>query len=179
MLCTQVQGLDYPGGHQIESLEQPAAGQANGATALRCPFSGQNGAAGSVTERQSICGAAIRRRARDERDEQEAARMTISTMARRTARADASLRWQLSLRALRPEPCGRRLPGLGGVPQSEHDGREFVAVELLTDQPAADARLATPQVAAAVRLASDLRSTTSGSSPDGDARQRYEQTLIR
>jgi len=31
MLCAQVRGLDYPGGHQIKSLEQRAADQANGA----------------------------------------------------------------------------------------------------------------------------------------------------
>ncbi|WP_291991637.1 hypothetical protein [Candidatus Accumulibacter sp. ACC003] len=50
-LRTQVPRLDYPCRHQIETLGPPAAGQVNGATALRCPLLGQNGAAGSVTER--------------------------------------------------------------------------------------------------------------------------------
>ena len=50
-LRTQLPRLDYPGGYRIESLGPPAADQADGATALRCPFSGQNGTAGSATER--------------------------------------------------------------------------------------------------------------------------------
>lgn len=128
-------------------------GERGDCAALRCPLLGQNGAAGSVTERKSTCGAAIGCRTRDERDEQAAETMTIRMMARLTARAGSATALATVLRELcgpsRAE--GGRLGYEGRGAQSEHDAREFMTLDPWT----------LPSI--------------SGSSPDGDARQRYSK----
>ncbi len=82
--------------------------------------------------------------------------MTIRIMARLTARAGS----ETALATILRELCGpsRQEGGCLGyeVFHNQDDAREFVTVEPWTDQAAADAHLATPHVAEAVRLASAL-----------------------
>ncbi|MBE2257733.1 MAG: antibiotic biosynthesis monooxygenase [Candidatus Accumulibacter sp.] len=82
--------------------------------------------------------------------------MTIRIMARLTARAGS----ETALATILRELCGpsRQEGGCLGyeVFHNQDDAREFVTVEQWTDQAAADAHLATPHVAEAVRLASAL-----------------------
>ncbi|MCB1968729.1 putative quinol monooxygenase [Accumulibacter sp.] len=82
--------------------------------------------------------------------------MTIRIMARLTARAGSETALATVLREL----CGpsRAEDGCLGYDlfHNQDDAREFVTVELWTDQAAADAHLATAHVAEAVRLASEL-----------------------
>lgn len=82
--------------------------------------------------------------------------MTIRIMARLTARAGSETVLATILRDL----CGpsRDESGCLGYDlfHNQDDPCEFVTVEQWTDQAAADAHLATPHVAEAVRLASAL-----------------------
>ena len=80
----------------------------------------------------------------------------VSIIARITARAGG----ERQLRAVVQDLIGSRRPEAGCVSydlfQNEHDPLEVVTVEQWSDQAAADAHLATPHVATAITLASEL-----------------------